>query len=203
MRLERTWIAGGALATVVACANDAGDSAGAGTDTIGPGDGVYDTGSWWEVDTDWTTSAGGEGDGDDEEGEEDGEEEEDFLAWVGEGMVVPGESMELEVEFIDFRQGEDRCTIFATSTSAMPDESCDACEFAFEVTLGNTEAAATETCAEHGLDPPTLDGRVLGLGYAAGTLYWKEQGTWSAVAGEAEYAPAEQLIFWEYLLAVD
>ncbi|TPV96856.1 MAG: hypothetical protein B7733_02550 [Myxococcales bacterium FL481] len=165
-----------------------------------PDDGA--TGAWWDVESVAPDDGGDDidpewDDGDDDDDDDDDEDEdEDAVFWFGEGQVVPGERLEMHVEFVAYIDGEDRCLLFMQARDAAPDETCEACDWAFSFTLGDVEIEAEEHCDEYDIDPSALDGASMAVGYADETGYRRLDGEWAAV-GWAEYNPDESFFEWE------
>ena len=167
----------------------------------------FEGGAWWVVEDedceDEDECEDDEGDdGEDDEDDEDNEDDEDFIGWFGEGEIVPGQSADLYLEFVVYLDDIDLCLIEMEAVESRPDDSCEACEWAFELTLGNVLTEVGDQCLEHDMDPATLEGSSVFVGYAEGELYWQKQGEW-LVAGEAEYLPEDSGFFgWEYDLGL-
>ncbi|MEM6989845.1 MAG: hypothetical protein AAF721_05095 [Myxococcota bacterium] len=209
---------------LVACAPVSQADNAPGTDT----DGTSSSGSTtrpevetkpWDVETETSPpsmSTGGEGgagsttgapmgtSGDPDEGTEDGEEEgveEDFVGMFGFGPAVPGESYTPEGEAIAFLNGVDEC-VMLWSGSAVPDDTCMECEFAFRITIESTEAEEDIDCVGYGFDAATLEGSELAVGVAAGrALYIDEGEGWTPVEeGFGELDELRGVFEWEFAI---
>lgn len=163
-----------------------------------PGEGVGDAGGdtgtdeWWAVEDEGATASQGttleagttsdegleEGEEEFEEEEEEEEGEEDFIGWYVWGTVTPGVSLEGAVEYIRVTMGEEQCFIEGSIAMATPLDDCEACEWAFELTLGAGEG---EACPEAMLDPAGLAGMSFAVGYAGEESYQRVDGAWIVV----------------------
>ena len=130
---------------------------------------------------------------------ESGEVEEDFVGIFGFGMAVPGQSYAVEGETIAFVDGEDLCVLLWTA-SAVPDDTCTECDFAFRLTIDTVEVEADVDCAAYGWAPAEVEGSVIAVGPAPGEDLYVDEGegwTWS-VEGFAEYIEGRGVFEWEH-----
>ncbi len=173
----------------------------------------------WDVETETnppSMSTGGEGGGDvstaaadaeagsdaaadseEDAGDEEGVEE-DFVGIFGFGDAVPGESYSPQGEAVAFFDGVDECIVHFTAT-AVVDDTCAACDFAFRLTVSETTVEEDLDCASYGFDPPTLEGSELAVGLGPGRALYVDEGEgWQVVdEGFAEYIDRRGVFEWE------
>ena len=130
-----------------------------------------------------------------EESDDDGPEDETFVGMFGFGPSVPGESYAPEGEMVAVVDKEDECLIEWTA-SAVPDDTCSECEFAFRLTLETLEVIEDVACEDYGL--PTADvGASFGIGVFEEELFFEDGRGWEWVEGYGEYIPERGVFEWE------
>lgn len=187
----------------LACDDDGGDAVGSGG---GDDSEMADTDDWVEgeiPDGNGGLPPGGPSDGGDgdEDGDEDGGEEPEALSvWFGEIERVDGMLGEGFLEFfaIDIVDGQEleSCIITTPLTIVSEPQDCSSCEFAVELELTEVEVEVDVGCAEHGIDPASLTGTRIAVGYGGGEELFVREGEEWVLHGFAELLP--EVFVFEY-----
>ncbi|MBC8071013.1 MAG: hypothetical protein IAG13_22000 [Deltaproteobacteria bacterium] len=216
-RTQTHWWPGLALAASTALGCEESERPDAGTwvsptaGSVGDGDeGGSDEGTQDDGGGEASDSEGGvdEGDSDDGGVDEGGEGTtgelpagEPFPMWAVGGTVVPGVSLVGggELYVIDDHDVVS-CVAGWDFAAVTPSTDCAACEFAFELTLGEIEIEeepqAGGCAAWLGL---AVEGQVERIGYAAGEVFRYDGRAWTSV-GEGEFEAATGEFYAEYEL---
>lgn len=134
----------------------------------------------------------------DEEGEDEGGEE-SFIGMFGIGSAVPGESYAPSGEAIAFVAGVDECVVLWQAT-AVVDETCTECDYAFQLTIDTTEVEADVDCMTYGFAPDQLLGESFSVGFSGEeTLHLNEGEGWATVEeGFAEFVQERGTLEFEF-----
>lgn len=157
-----------------------------------------DDDGWVDTDVAPTSDEGPATDDDGEDGSSGGSGgAEVYGVWLFQGTVVPGTSFTGSGEFAAYDDTDtDHCILVWEFASATPTE-CSECDFAFELTLGAVDVElelADGECDDWA--ELAVEGQVIALGYAAGSVYQRNADNWSAV-GEGEFTASSGEFYGE------
>lgn len=136
------------------------------------------------------------------DGDEDGDEEpESFAIWSGEleraNDVLGDGFLEFFALEVDEQGAElEACTVFMTLTLVSEPQGCGGCQFAAEAEISEVEVETDVGCANYGIDPASLGGTRIAVGYGGGEeLYVRDGEEWIA-HGFAELHPDSFFFEW-------
>ncbi|MCH9680007.1 MAG: hypothetical protein K0V04_01135 [Deltaproteobacteria bacterium] len=139
-----------------------------------------------------TTTTQGTSGGEETEGEAEGEPDE--IGIFGWSIIEPGVSfMGMEAEFIAFVGGEEVCVITWELESGVPNDTCEACDFAFDIARTEPVVADDIACDDY-IDPDMIPAMV-SLGFAPDEELWMYDGSRWVEAGFAEFLPERDNVF--------
>ena len=200
---------GDAADTEAATESGSGSGGGGSGSTTAPTGGFdIDTTPWSETEAPATSGVDGGGSGPpaegeesgDEDGEEEGGEPETFVGIYSFGAAVIGESYTPEGEMFAVINGDEVCLITWTAT-AVPDDTCMECEFAYRLTIDSLEVLEDTGCADNG-QPYYDQGTTFGVGMFEEELFIDEGSGYEWVEGFGEYVADRGAFEWELELEI-